>query len=290
MHLGNLWNAYLNWRIARGSGGEFVLVLDDLCMELQDLGLAGYPLEVATERYLEDLEWMGLKPDRVERSLSNVARHEWATEKLGYRKPQTDTGERMAQYWSWGCADPCDFGDMPTVDKGVGWLPEGPLEFWSWYMACCIVDDHDFGITAWVAGSDQRMHQSWCIDAYRRLGFSLPMMSYHRNLKRPQDDDKFSKSDMRGVTLRILRESGYEPKGILSTLRECAARSRHDGLECILVPEGILAPEEVRYLQPRNRMWEELAAGKFEPDEANAVSKPYILAEAQRRLEARNAL
>ena len=290
LHVGGAWNAYLNWCLARRSGGEFVLVVDDLWMELAACAFGGFPADVAAERYVEDLEWLGIKPDRVEFSLSNRERHRWAAKKLGYHVPLI-IGASPGHAQVHRCMyDPTGFSDhLGPGPGGEGQVPRFDLTFCGWYMAACAIDDIDFRIGAWIAGEDMRDYHAWCLDAYERLGYNAPYMMFHPCVKRQESLEKISKTprdpivEVPGTGIRALRAAGYTAQQIITTLKECSARSWAKGQECVILPRGVLEPGRVKTLRYRNRQLEHVAKGKIDaaiPPEA----APYVIAEAKRRL------
>lgn len=291
LHVGGAWNAYLNWCLARRTGGEFVLVVDDLWMELAACAFGGFPADVAAERYVEDLEWLGCKPDRVEFSLSNRERHRWAAEKLGYREPVIIGPTPGHAEVHRSMYDPTNFGDhLAPGPGGEGQLQRFDFSFCGYYMAACVVDDIDFRIGAWIAGDDQRGYQAWCLDAYRRLGYNPPYMMYHPVVKRTASLEKISKTprdpevEVPGTGIRALRASGYTAQQIMGTLKECSARSWAKGEECVILPHGVLEPGKLKVLRYRNRQLEHYRRGNLDaaiPPEARS----YIVAEAKRRLQ-----
>ena len=74
IHVGNLRTALMNWLIARKAGGTFILRIDDTD-----------PIR-SKEEYVDglkqDLEWLGLHWDRVERQSERLDRYHEAAEKL----------------------------------------------------------------------------------------------------------------------------------------------------------------------------------------------------------------
>ena len=74
IHVGNLRTALFNYLIARKSGGEFILRLDDTD-----------PIR-STKEYAdaikEDLAWLGLHWDRVEKQSDRIDRYNFSAEKL----------------------------------------------------------------------------------------------------------------------------------------------------------------------------------------------------------------
>ena len=294
LHLGGLFNAYMNWAEARKSGGEFVFIVDDLWMELQNLWASGFPASVMVPRYIEDLAHFGMTPDRIEYSLSNGERHRWAVKRLGMRLLKKINGLWFKVSLGGPCIVTCNFGDRPWAQtpEVEGWMDEAAFtQFFPPYMACCVVDDIDFGITKWVAGMDLVPLWGWCLDAYRRLGYSAPQIQFHPVLKRSRALGKFSKSDASTLTIRQLLAVGYEPQAIVETLLECAYLSWEKGLQAITIPPDVLTLEGVSVLTHRNRQWEQLAKGEWEPGSDHPEdSGAYIRAAAQCRLEAKNAL
>jgi glutamyl-tRNA synthetase len=74
LHVGNLRTALFNWLIARKAGGQFILRLDDTDPERSKQEYA--------DAIMEDLEWLGLTWDRVEKQSDRLERYEAAAEEL----------------------------------------------------------------------------------------------------------------------------------------------------------------------------------------------------------------
>ncbi|SMH50212.1 glutamate--tRNA ligase [Maritimibacter sp. HL-12] len=74
LHVGNLRTALFNFLIARKAGGQFILRLDDTDPERSK--------QEYVDAIMEDLEWLGLTWDRVERQSSRLERYEAAAEEL----------------------------------------------------------------------------------------------------------------------------------------------------------------------------------------------------------------
>lgn len=74
IHVGNLRTALMNWMIARKSGGTFILRLDDTDQERSKQEYA--------DGLMEDLEWLGLTWDRVEKQSLRIDRYREAAEEL----------------------------------------------------------------------------------------------------------------------------------------------------------------------------------------------------------------
>ena len=74
IHVGNLRTALMNWMIARKSGGTFILRLDDTDQERSKQEYA--------DGIKEDLAWLGLHWDRVERQSDRLDRYRAAADDL----------------------------------------------------------------------------------------------------------------------------------------------------------------------------------------------------------------
>ncbi|MGL4240913.1 MAG: glutamate--tRNA ligase, partial [Beijerinckiaceae bacterium] len=90
LHIGNARTALWNWLIARKAGGAFILRLDDTDRERST--------EAFAEAIREDLAWLGIRPDRLERQSDRVARYAAGLERLkaaGLVYPAYETAEEL---------------------------------------------------------------------------------------------------------------------------------------------------------------------------------------------------
>ena len=74
LHIGNLRTALFNWMIAKKSGGSFILRIDDTDPERSK--------EEYVDAIKEDLEWLGLTWDRIERQSLRLDRYADAAERM----------------------------------------------------------------------------------------------------------------------------------------------------------------------------------------------------------------
>ncbi|MEM1064726.1 MAG: glutamate--tRNA ligase family protein, partial [Pseudomonadota bacterium] len=74
LHIGNLRTALFNYLIARKAGGTFILRIDDTDPERSK--------EEYVDAIQEDLEWLGLTWDRVERQSARLGQYEAAADHL----------------------------------------------------------------------------------------------------------------------------------------------------------------------------------------------------------------
>ena len=74
IHVGNLRTALMNYLIARKAGGTFILRIDDTDPERSK--------EEYVDAIKQDLEWLGLHWDRVERQSDRLEQYNAAADKL----------------------------------------------------------------------------------------------------------------------------------------------------------------------------------------------------------------
>ncbi|MEC9312655.1 MAG: glutamate--tRNA ligase family protein, partial [Pseudomonadota bacterium] len=74
IHVGNLRTALMNYLIARKAGGTFILRIDDTDPERSK--------EEYVDAIKQDLEWLGLGWDRIERQSERLDRYHAAADKL----------------------------------------------------------------------------------------------------------------------------------------------------------------------------------------------------------------
>ena len=74
IHIGNARTALVNWLFAKRGGGEFILRFDDTDSVRSKREYA--------DQIAEDLAWLGIEPDRVERQSERVASYDEAADKL----------------------------------------------------------------------------------------------------------------------------------------------------------------------------------------------------------------
>ncbi|WP_062011468.1 glutamate--tRNA ligase [Aureimonas sp. AU4] len=74
LHIGNLRPALFNWLFAQREGGRFILRYDDTDLERSKREYA--------DAVLEDIEWIGLRPDEIARQSQRLDRYDAASERL----------------------------------------------------------------------------------------------------------------------------------------------------------------------------------------------------------------
>lgn len=250
IHVGNLRTALFNYMIARKSGGQFILRLDDTD-----------PTR-STDEYAnaikEDLAWLGLHWDRVEKQSDRLDRYNAAADELRSsgrfyecfetpieldlkRKKQLNMGkppvydrsalkisddERAALaaerdgHWrfkldheriNWTDGILGDLSiDAASVSDPV--LIRGDGQFL--YTLASVCDDVDYGITHVVRGSDHVTNTATQIQIIEALGGTVPAFAHHSLLTGPKGE-ALSKR-LGTLSLRDLRAAGLEPMAILS--------------------------------------------------------------------------
>ena len=252
LHIGNLRTALFNYLIARKSGGEFVLRLDDT------------DAERSKQEYIDaiqhDLEWLGLTWDRIEQQSKRLERYNDAAEQLRAdgrfyecfetpgeldlkRKKQLNMGRppvydraalaledadrvrlraERAGYWrfllnqtriEW---DDGILGplsiDAASVSDPVLIRADGQVL----YTLASVVDDMDMGITHIVRGSDHVTNTATQIQIIEALGGTPPGFAHHSLLTGAQGE-ALSKR-LGTLSLRDLRAQGVTPAALLSLM------------------------------------------------------------------------
>lgn len=225
LHIGHVWVAWHNYAIAAGSGGRFVLIVDDIMHYMPHLAKQTYPMVEATERYIDDLTWLGMAPDDVVYSTRNANAHGDAAAALGLRRPG-----RIAGTWVGTC-----------VPNAIG--TGASNQYNAWLVAVRVVDDYLAGVDSFVRGADLLEEMYLYDDTCRRLGYRVAGQQYVPLVRRETSAIKESKSSG-AYSIRDLRASGYGPDEIVATLRRCAEQSAAAGLAHVVIPKGTLEPKQ----------------------------------------------
>lgn len=253
LHIGNLRAALFNHLIARKTGGQFILRLDDTDPERSKPEYA--------DAIKEDLEWLGLTWDRVETQSSRLDRYEAAADELRekgrfYEAFETPTELDLKRKKQLNMGKPPVYDraalalsdaekDALRAERGQGhWRFKLDQERINWhdgilgdlsidaksvsdpvliradgqflYTLASVCDDVDFGITHVVRGSDHVTNTATQIQIIAALGGTTPDFAHHSLLTGAQGE---ALSKRLGVlALRDLREQGVEPLALLSLM------------------------------------------------------------------------
>ncbi|MFN4101024.1 MAG: glutamate--tRNA ligase [Pararhodobacter sp.] len=253
LHIGNLRTALFNYLIARKTGGQFILRLDDTDQER------------SKQEYVDgiktDLEWLGLHWDRVERQSERLDRYAEEAAKLRaagkfyecFESPTELDLKRKKQL---------NMGKPPVYDRAALALDEVAREelraegregYWrfqldqeriEWndgilgpisidaasvsdpvliradgqvlYTFASSVDDTDRGVTHIVRGADHVTNTATQIQIIQAIGGSLPAFAHHSLLTGAQGE-ALSKR-LGTLSLRDLRAQGVERMALLSLM------------------------------------------------------------------------
>lgn len=252
LHIGNLRTALFNYLIARKSGGEFILRLDDTDQERSK--------QAYIDAIQQDLEWLGIGWDRIEQQSKRLDRYKDAADKLRAdgrfyecfetpgeldlkRKKQLNMGRppvydraalemddatrlRMRAerdgYWRF-------LLDQARIEWTDGIL--GPLSIDAasvsdpvliradgqvLYTLASVVDDTDMGVTNIVRGSDHVTNTATQIQIIEALGGTAPSFAHHSLLTGPQGEPLSKR--LGTLSLRDLRAQGVTPMALLSLM------------------------------------------------------------------------
>jgi glutamyl-tRNA synthetase len=253
LHIGNLRTALFNYLIARKSGGQFILRIDDTDPERSK------PEYVAAIK--QDLDWLGLAWDRVEHQSDRLDRYNGAADELRAtgrlyecfetpteldlkRKKQLNMGRPPVYDRAALALDEAE-KDRLRAERGNGhWRFKLDRERIEWtdgilgdlsidaasvsdpvlirgdgqflYTLASVCDDIDHSVTNVVRGSDHVTNTATQIQIIRALGGTVPEFAHHSLLTGPQGE-ALSKR-LGTLSLRDLRARGIEPMALLSLM------------------------------------------------------------------------
>ncbi len=253
IHVGNLRTALFNHLIARKTGGQFILRIDDTDPERSK--------EEYVDAIKQDLEWLGLTWDRVERQSQRLDRYHEAADRLREmgrfyeawetpteldlkRKKQLNMGKPPV-YDRAALALSDDEKARMRADRGDGvWRFKLDQERITWadgilgdvsidaasisdpvliradgqflYTLASVVDDTEMGVTHVVRGNDHVTNTATQIQIIQALGGQVPEFAHHSLLTGPQGESLSKR--LGTLSLRDLRAAGVEPEALLSLM------------------------------------------------------------------------
>jgi glutamyl-tRNA synthetase len=252
LHIGNLRTALFNFLIARKSGGQFILRLDDTDPERSKQEYA--------DGIQQDLEWLGLTWDRIETQSSRLDRYAAAADRLReagrfyecFETP-TELDLKRKKQLNMGKPPVYDRAALSLADADKARLRGERGGYWrflldheriEWtdgilgpisidaasvsdpvliradgqvlYTLASVVDDIEMGVSHIVRGSDHVTNTATQIQIIEALGGSRPSFAHHSLLTGPQGE-ALSKR-LGTLALRDLRAAGIEPMALLSLM------------------------------------------------------------------------
>jgi glutamyl-tRNA synthetase len=208
LHIGGARTALYNWLLARGSGGTFVLRIEDTDRERST------PENV--EQILDALRWLELDWDEgpisqaerrpehsaaIERLLKSGAAYE---DEGAIRLRVPDEGETVVRDAIRG---DITFPHSAIDDFVIRRSDGSPL-----YNLAVAVDDRDMGITHVVRGDDHISNTPRQVMILRALGAEPPLFA-HLPLLHGPDGKKLSKRHG-AASVQELRDTGYLPEAV----------------------------------------------------------------------------
>lgn len=215
MHLGTARTAYFNWLMARGSGGKFILRIDDTDLARNN--------QKHIDIILETMDWLGLDYDQVEYQSDRFDRYKFQAQTLvdfksavvlenGAIAVGSDFGKLyMPDSWRDEIAGDIAITDT-NYDQTIGMIlikgDGSPGYNWA-----SVVDDIDMKIDYVIRGHDHITNTSNQALLYSLLGRPLPKFAHvgliHANKK------KMSKRDGAASILQY-KKDGVDPDALLN--------------------------------------------------------------------------
>ncbi len=253
IHIGNLRTALMNYLIARKSGGQFILRLDDTDQERSK--------QEYSDGIMTDLDWLGLHWDRIEKQSLRMERYRSVADDLRasgrfyecFESPVELDLKRKKQL---------NMGKPPVYDRSSLRLTEAERDkaraegrdgYWrfllnqnriEWtdgilgpisidaasvsdpvliradgqvlYTFASSVDDVDMGVTSIVRGADHVTNTATQIQIMEAMGGTPPAFAHHSLLTGP-GGEALSKR-LGTLSLRDLRAQGVAPMALLSLM------------------------------------------------------------------------
>lgn len=249
LHIGGARTALFNWLFARHAGGEFTLRIEDTDVERSKeeytqailAGLQWLGLDWDGELYYQSKR-LDLYRAAVERLLAEGKAYycSCSQEELDAMREEALKAGRKPRY-DGRCRDRRDHpADRPKVvrfkstDVGetvVEDMIQGTVTFDNaelddlilvrsdgsfTYNFCCVIDDHDLGITDVIRGGDHLNNTPRQLQLYQAFGWTPPRFAHHP-LILGEDRSKLSKRH--GATSLVLyRDMGYLPEAMRNFL------------------------------------------------------------------------
>jgi len=254
--MGHVLVSMYSWWAARATGGRYLWIIDDICYDLQKCTRGSGPLRENVDRWLEDMDWLGLAPDEVFWSSRNAEAHADANERSGLNIPLTALS-----------ADHSFVGTIIREPYLVGtMLPT--IIYDPYFVLIRVVDDHVHGVTDFYRGRDLVTEMQLYDFIARRCHLNPPNQGYLPTVRRQAVPGKESSSDVRSIPIRSLKDAGYTPGEIKRTIRACVRDSAAAGLMDVMIPDGILEPNTHGVLHYN---WAEEAWGNVVVTDENAL-------------------
>jgi glutamyl-tRNA synthetase len=253
IHVGNLRTALMNYLIARKSGGQFILRLDDTDQERSK--------QEFIDGLKADLDWLGIRYDRIEQQSKRMDRYAAAAEKLKAAGRFYECFETPVEL-DLKRKKLLNMGKPPVYDRAAlalteaqkeAYRAEGRQGYWrfkldqeriewrDWiigdisidaasvsdpvlikadgqvlYTFASSVDDVEMGVTHIVRGADHVTNTATQIQIMKALGGVPPAFAHHSLLTGPQGEELSKRLGV--LSLRDLRARGVEPLALLSLM------------------------------------------------------------------------
>jgi glutamyl-tRNA synthetase len=248
LHIGGVRTALFAWLVARKTGGEFILRIEDTDRARQ--------VENSEQHIIDSLNWLGLAPDegpyRQSEHLENYIK--WAEKLIGsgqayadpYSEEELEGFRKQAKEQKkpflfrefrpnnpplWQPGMPLRFKSEPKAyrwkDEVMGDLSSGPevvddfilikSDGYPTYNFAHIIDDHLMEITHVIRSQEFLPSQPKFLNLYEALGISTPKFATLPYVLGPDGKKKLSKRDGAKDIMDYKRE-GFLPEALVSFL------------------------------------------------------------------------
>lgn len=221
LHFGLARTALFNYLFAKKNGGEFIVRVEDT-----DKARSAKEFE---DDILDQLSWLGLKPDKLERQSDLVSRHMAATERLiaddrayiSKEPAKDDPTKEVSVIRLRNSGRVVTFSDLlrgdisfDTTELGdmvIARAIDDPL-----YHLAVVVDDAEMHITHVIRGEDHISNTPRQILIQEALGYERPVYAHIPLILMP-DKSKMSKRKHQ-TALSAFRAQGFLPEALINYL------------------------------------------------------------------------
>jgi glutamyl-tRNA synthetase len=219
LHFGLARTALYSYLYAKKHGGQFII-------RIEDTDTSRNKPEYETD-ILEQLEWLGLKADKIYKQTEHLERHQWCLNDLIERdlayvskEPAKDDPSREVEVvrlrnpgetitFEDGVRGAISFDTSELKDFVIARSVNDPL-----YHFAVVVDDHDEGVTHVIRGDDHISNTPRQILILKALGFPIPSYTHLPLILMP-DKSKMSKRKHE-TAVKSFREKGILPEALIN--------------------------------------------------------------------------
>lgn len=234
IHIGNIRTAYFNWLIARSTGGQFILRIDDTDKARSERKFV--------DLILETMDWLKLDYDKLvcqsdrfnlyQTHAQNLIKSGWAKEKDGAIVLDLFQTNDLPKQWKDEIIGivPITEDNIKTAHNSILIKSDGTPS----YNFATVIDDADLNINYICRGSDHLTNTAKQVILFSIMGYKLPLFAHVGLIG--MNGKLLSKRDGASSVL-YYREKGYEPEAVLNFVARLGWGPTKDDKTTALLPK-----------------------------------------------------